>query len=58
MMRKFTKESTTYFVRGPVCRGNTQKNQNQVNMNVKQRVSSQADGKSKYPGRAALKQHG
>ena len=24
-MRKFTKESTTYFVKGPVCRWNFQK---------------------------------
>ena len=24
-MRKFTKESTTYFVKGPVCRWNVQK---------------------------------
>ena len=36
-MRKFTKESTTYFVRGPVCRWRKFKkcDQNQVNMFVK-----------------------
>ena len=28
--RKFTKESTTYFVKGPVCRWNVQKNQNSL----------------------------
>ena len=28
-MRKFTKESTTYFVKGPVCRWNVQKMQSE-----------------------------
>ena len=28
-MRKFTKKSTTYFVKGPVCRWNTQKMQSE-----------------------------
>ena len=55
-MRKFTKESTTYFVKGLVCRWNVQKmRSNRVNMFGKQRVSSQTVGDSKEPWRATLK---
>ena len=34
-MRKFTKESTAYFVKGPVCRGNVQKMRSESNEYVR-----------------------
>ena len=38
-MKKYTKESTTYFVKGFVCRWNVQKMQSEsVNMFRKQRI--------------------
>ena len=55
-MRKFIKESTTYFVKGPVCRWNVQKMRSESSEYVrKQRVSSQSVGESKKPWRAILK---
>ena len=33
-MRKFTKESTTYFVKGPVCRCNVQKKRSESSVYV------------------------
>ena len=47
-MRKFIKESTTYFVKGPVCRWIVQKMRSESSEYVrKQRVSSQTVGESK-----------
>ena len=47
-MRKFTKESPTFYVQGPVCRWNVQKSdQNRVSMFGRQRVSSQTVGEPK-----------
>ena len=47
-MRKFTKESTTYFVKGPVCRWIVQKMRSESSEYVrKQRFSSQTVGESK-----------
>ena len=34
-MRKFTKESTTYFVKGPVCRWNVQKMRSELSEYVR-----------------------
>ena len=34
-MSKFTKESTTYFVKGPVCRWNVQKIRSESSGNVR-----------------------
>ena len=50
-MRKYTEDSTTYFVKGFVCRWNVQKMQSEsVNMFGKQRVSSQTVGASNSLG--------
>ena len=47
-MRKLTKESTTFFVKGLVCRWNVQKMRPESSEYVrKQRVSSQTVGESK-----------
>ena len=48
-MRKFTKESTTYFVKGPVCRCDMFRgcDQNRASGFGKQPVSSQTVGESK-----------
>ena len=47
-MRKFTKESTTYFVKGSVCCEMFRTcDQNRVNMFGKKRVSSPTVGESK-----------
>ena len=53
-MRKFTKESTTYFVKGPVCRWNVQKMRTESSEFVRKttEVSSQTVGESKWPWRA------
>ena len=48
---KITRESTTYFVKGPVCRWNVQKMRSESSGFV----SSQTVGESKYPWRATLK---
>ena len=48
-MRKFTKESTTYFVKGPVCKWNVQKMRSESSEYVrKQWVSSQTVVESKW----------
>ena len=55
-MRKFTKVSTTYFVKGPVCRWNVQMMQSESSEYVwKQQVSSQTVGELKQPEKATLK---
>ena len=56
-MRKFTKESTTYFVKGPVCRWNVQKMRSESSMFGKQRVPSRTAGESKLPWKAAVDEH-
>ena len=55
-MRKFTKESTTYFAKGTVCEDGMFRrcDQNRVNMCGKQRVSSQ---QLERLWRATLKEH-
>ena len=47
-MRKFTKESTTHSVKGPVCRWNVQKMRSESSENLRETaVSSQTVGESK-----------
>ena len=55
-MRKFSKESTTCLVKGPVCRWHVQKMRSEWSEYVrKTTVSLQTVGESKQPWRATLK---